>query len=87
MTDRDIATTGRVITGIIPTALDMTALVLDRMTAGITEDVAGVRRQALEKYENRTGKSVAQKGNFCVTLDSKILMYNSTLRFSHLRKP
>ena len=28
-----------------------------------------------------------QKGNFCVTLDSKILMYDSTLRFSHLRKP
>ena len=24
---------------------------------------------------------------FCVTLDSKILMYDSTLRFSHLRKP
>ena len=29
----------------------------------------------------------AQKGNFCVMLDSKILMYISTLRFSHLRKP
>ena len=43
MTDRDTATTIRDITGIIPTALDMTALVLDRMTAGITEDVAGVR--------------------------------------------
>lgn len=42
MTDRDIATTALDITGIIPTDLDMTALVLDRMTAGITEDVAGV---------------------------------------------
>ena len=28
-----------------------------------------------------------KKGIFCVTLDSKILMYDSTLRFSHLRKP
>ena len=27
------------------------------------------------------------KGTFCVTLDSKILMYDSTLRFSHLCKP
>ena len=30
---------------------------------------------------------MTKKGNFCVTLDSKILMYDSTLRFSHLRKP
>ena len=82
MRDRDTATTVRDITGITTTDL-----VSGRMTAGITEDAAGVRRQALEKYENRTGKSVAQKGNFCVTLDSKIHMYNSTLRFSHLRKP
>ena len=27
-----------------------------------------------------------QKGTFFVTLDPKILMYGSTLRFSHLRK-
>ena len=30
---------------------------------------------------------VTQKGNFRVPLDSKILMYDSTLRFSRLRKP
>ena len=32
-------------------------------------------------------KRVTQKGNFCVTLDSEILIYTSTLRFPHLRKP
>lgn len=42
MTDRDIATTVRDITGIIPTDLGMTALVSGRMTAGITKDAAGV---------------------------------------------
>ena len=43
-------------------------------------------------YVDATGycineKRAAQKGNFRVTLDSKILMYISTLRFSYLRKP
>lgn len=42
MRDRDTATTVRDITGITTTALGRTALVLDRMTAGITEDAAGV---------------------------------------------
>ena len=39
-----------------------------------------------EKYAEGLPRA-NQKGNFCVTLDSKILMYDSTLRFSHLRKP
>ena len=29
----------------------------------------------------------AQRGAFCVTLDSKIIRYTGILRFSHLRKP
>ena len=32
-------------------------------------------------------KRATKKGLFCVTLDSEILMYDCTLRFSHLRKP
>ena len=36
-------------------------------------------------YANRIIVKTGMK--FCVTLDSKILMYDSTLRFSHLRKP
>ena len=35
----------------------------------------------------RPGVRMPQMGTFFVTLDSKILMYDSTLRFSHLRKP
>ena len=31
-------------------------------------------------------KRATKKGLFCVTLDSEILMYDCTLRFSHLRK-
>ena len=34
-----------------------------------------------------TEMRMAKKSSFCVTLDSKILMYDSTLRFSYLRKP
>ncbi len=46
-----------------------------------------LKEKVIKKIKICLLKRVTQKGNFCVTLDSKILMYDSTLRFSHLRKP
>jgi len=42
---------------------------------------AGVNFSPLDK------KRTTQKGRFCVTLASEILIYLSKLRFPHLRKP